>query len=134
MVTDDQTGRDESDESLHYVLPAEEIRENGRAIVDVDGIEIVVADVDGSFLAFSNYCPHQGGPLGEGRISGRVTLPDEGGSMSDMVVDCETPTVACPWHGWCFEAESGEHVSKPDQPIPTYEVVERDGDIYVAIE
>ncbi|RDI69536.1 Rieske (2Fe-2S) protein [Halopelagius longus] len=132
-MTNNGPEHEDIDTSYHYVLSAKDIRDNGRVIVDIAGREIVVAAVDDNFVAFSNYCPHQGGPLGEGRISGRVTLPDEGGSMSDMVVDCETSTVACPWHGWCFETESGEHIGKPANSIPTYDVVEREGDVYVSL-
>src|SRR5689334_11837434 len=54
----------------------------------VNGVEIVVANVDGEYHALSNRCPHQGGPLGKGRL-------DEAG------------VIWCPWHLWQFDAKTG---------------------------
>jgi len=50
--------------------------------------EIALFRVGGRFYALDGYCPHAGGPLGEGDIEG-----DE---------------VACPWHGWSFRLATGE--------------------------
>jgi len=49
--------------------------------------EIALFNVGGAFHAIENACPHQGGPLAEGFITGRV--------------------VTCPWHAWCFDVTSG---------------------------
>ena len=35
-------------------------------LVDLDGEKVVVANVDGTFLALGNTCAHVGGPLEEG--------------------------------------------------------------------
>ena len=50
--------------------------------------EIALFNVGGALFAIDNTCPHQGGPLAEGWLDGT--------------------TVACPWHGWCFELRSGK--------------------------
>lgn len=57
-------------------------------------LELVAADrmvalfnVDGAFHALDGVCPHQGGPLGKGKLVGR--------------------TVTCPWHGWQFDVSTG---------------------------
>ncbi len=50
--------------------------------------EIAVFNVDGSFHAIENTCPHQGAPLAQGWIDGFA--------------------VTCPWHAWCFDVRSGE--------------------------
>jgi nitrite reductase/ring-hydroxylating ferredoxin subunit len=59
-------------------------------------VELVVADrivalynVEGKFYALDGVCPHQGGPLGKGQLSGCV--------------------VTCPWHGWQFDVTNGAH-------------------------
>ncbi len=49
--------------------------------------EVAVFNIDGAFHAIENACPHQGGPLAEGWIEGRV--------------------VTCPWHAWCFDVTDG---------------------------
>ncbi|GAC1416738.1 MAG: nitrite reductase small subunit NirD [Candidatus Velthaea sp.] len=50
--------------------------------------EIAVFNIEGTFYALDNTCPHQGGPLAEGWIEGT--------------------TVTCPWHAWCFEMSDGK--------------------------
>ncbi|GAC1411146.1 MAG: nitrite reductase small subunit NirD [Candidatus Velthaea sp.] len=50
--------------------------------------EIAVFNIDGTFYALDNTCPHQGGPLAEGWIEGA--------------------TVTCPWHAWCFKMSDGK--------------------------
>ena len=52
---------------------------------------IALFNVNGEFRALDGICPHQGGPLGRGRLSGDV--------------------VTCPWHGWQFDTRTGQHQS-----------------------
>ena len=47
-------------------------------LVNLDGEEIAIANVDGEYFAFNNTCPHAGGPLAEGELEGDI--------------------VTCPWH------------------------------------
>ena len=42
---------------------------------DVHGVGVY--NVNGTFYAIANYCPHEGGPLCSGRVRGR-TIVDEG--------------------------------------------------------
>lgn len=50
---------------------------------------IALFNVDGEFHALEGICPHQGGPLGKGKLAGCI--------------------VTCPWHGWQFDVQSGQH-------------------------
>ncbi len=50
--------------------------------------EIGIFNVDGTFYAIENTCPHQGGPLADGWIEGCV--------------------VTCPWHSWSFDVRTGQ--------------------------
>ncbi|MCP9438315.1 MAG: Rieske 2Fe-2S domain-containing protein [Nitrospira sp.] len=63
-------------------------------IVEVHGVWIALFNVDGTFYAIDNTCPHAGGPLGEGRLDGTI--------------------VECPWHGWKFSVVSGRREGNPD--------------------
>ena len=64
----------------------------GRSIAVTVGREsIAVFNVDGTFFACSNRCPHAGAPLQNGFLSGT--------------------TLTCPWHGWRFDLAAG-----PDAP------------------
>jgi len=63
----------------------------GRA-VQVGGHEIAVFNLGDRFLAIDGRCPHKGGPLADGIVSGA--------------------TVVCPLHAWNVDLECGR-VTKP---------------------
>lgn len=67
--------------------------------VEVQGVWIALFNVDGTFYAMDNACPHAGGPLGEGMLR-------EGG------------VVECPWHGWRFDVKTGLRVGNPNFDVP----------------
>lgn len=70
-----------------------------------------ICNVNGELRALSGICPHQGGPLGEGTLSGEL--------------------VTCPWHMWEFHSATGECVFNPDVRVPVFPVRVADGAIEV---
>jgi nitrite reductase/ring-hydroxylating ferredoxin subunit len=111
-----------------YVTDADEVEEGDRIIVDVDGREIAIFNVDGEYFALLNFCVHQGGPLCEGSVAGILDVEEE---SWELKYDRADEVVACPWHGWEFDITTGEHVAETDYKVPSYEVAEKDGKIYV---
>jgi nitrite reductase/ring-hydroxylating ferredoxin subunit len=94
------------------VATTDEIPPGEMKIVEVDGTDVVVANVGGEFVAFSNVCTHRGGPLGEGLLMGDV--------------------VECPFHGGQFNVRTGEVVkAPPSEPLPTYRVQVDGSDVKV---
>lgn len=55
--------------------------------VEVDGISVCLANIEGELSALDNWCPHRRGPLGQGWIEGQAVI--------------------CPWHSWAFDARTG---------------------------
>jgi nitrite reductase/ring-hydroxylating ferredoxin subunit len=87
----------------------------GRATeVDVAGHAVALFNVDGTFHALANRCPHRGGPLGQGALSGTK--------------------VSCPWHGWTFDVTTGSNVVDADVRVPRHEVKVEDGYVHVRID
>lgn len=86
----------------------------GRA-VRIGEDEIAIFNLGGRFVACDNACPHRGGPLADGIVSG------------DRVV--------CPLHAYKVCLETG-NVVKPDVcvRVDTYEVRVEDGVVMVALE
>jgi nitrite reductase/ring-hydroxylating ferredoxin subunit len=41
--------------------------------------------------------------------------------------------IICPWHGYSFHLADGSNVCDPKLRLEKYEVVERDGAVYVAV-
>jgi nitrite reductase/ring-hydroxylating ferredoxin subunit len=110
-----------------FVIEANELQAGDRVIVEIDGREIAVFNVDGDLHALANYCVHQGGPVCEGLLSGTVGVDEE----LDLVYEKEGEIVSCPWHGWEFEIRSGEHLADPGYRLPTYDVSVEDGEVYL---
>jgi 3-phenylpropionate/trans-cinnamate dioxygenase ferredoxin subunit len=85
----------------------------------VGGREIGVFRVDGQFYAIRNRCPHQGGPLCLGRILPRLVADGPG----EILVDRDSPPfVVCPWHGWQYDARTGESYAPGDPGARSYRV------------
>ncbi len=88
----------------HRVAKVGEVPPGGRKIVEVAGRSIGVFNLGGEFFALRNQCPHAGGPLCEGILSGflRSDAPGE----YDYVRRGEI--LRCPWHQWEFDVRTGQ--------------------------
>ena len=82
-------------------------------VVEVMGKTIALFNVGGKIYATDNTCLHQGGPLGEGDLTGEV--------------------VVCPWHQWEYNVCTGELVGNNSVKVVTYPVQIEGSDIKVAV-
>jgi NAD(P)H-dependent nitrite reductase small subunit len=83
-------------------------------LVNLGGREIALFNLGGRYAAVDNECPHQGGPLCDGIVSGTA--------------------VVCPLHGWKFDLDTGGPVraSLPNC-LTTYPTRVEDGFILVDV-
>ena len=97
------------------ITSAEQIPLREGRSVRVDDVEIAIFNLGDRFVAVDNACPHRGGPLCDGIVSGT--------------------TVACPLHGYKFCLETG-NMLKPDLGVraDTYPVRVEDGIILVQVD
>jgi 3-phenylpropionate/trans-cinnamate dioxygenase ferredoxin subunit len=93
----------------HVVANTSEIEAGGRKLVDVAGRMIVVFNIGGEFFALANRCPHKGGELCKGKISGFVSSPEPG--VYNYTHQGEV--IRCPWHGWEFHIRTGKSWCDP---------------------
>ncbi len=115
------------------VAPVEEFPVGERRLVQHDGVVIGVLHVDGEFYAIENQCAHDGGPVCKGQVHGQLVaeFDKESGQTTEFVSD--ELSIACPWHGWEYDLESGQHLGVDDVALQTYDVVVRDGTVFVEI-
>lgn len=108
--------------------------DDGRRIVRVGGTEIGVLQHDGRFVAYENRCVHQGGPVCEGRIIGKVeaVLADDKTMLGERFSERETHLV-CPWHGYEYDLATGECAVDRNLRLRRFEVVEKGDEIYVVV-
>ena len=88
----------------HIVATVEEIPPGARKIVEVAGRSIGVFNLGGTFFALRNRCPHQGGPLCDGKTGGFVSSDGPG----EYRYSRPGEALRCPWHGWEFDIRTGQ--------------------------
>ncbi len=98
----------------------DEIPPGSRIIVPIGHYGVGVYNINGTFYAIANFCPHQGGPLCAGRLRGRTVVDENVPGDAVMVRDLEY--IYCPWHQWGFELATGTTAVKPEWSVRTYPV------------
>ena len=74
---------------------------------------IAVFMVDGAVIAAEGKCPHAGGPLHKGELSGSM--------------------LSCPWHGWTYDLKSGACEEDSEVRLPLFDVQIEGEDIFVLL-
>jgi nitrite reductase/ring-hydroxylating ferredoxin subunit len=104
----------------------------GRLFVGVGDREIGVFEHNGDLVAYENRCRHQGGPVCEGIILGKVeALLDSEKHAQGERFSHDTVHLICPWHGWEYDLYSGVCATDATVALRKYEVEERDGIVFL---
>lgn len=113
--------------SRHVVARVGEIAPGGRKRVEISGRGVLVFNVKGEFFALSDKCPHKGGSLADGCITGLVQSSGPG----DYKHSRPGEIVRCPWHQWEFDIRTGRSWCDPKKlRLMQYEVhVEHGADL-----
>lgn len=88
----------------HIVAATADFPPGTRRLVDIDGRAIVVFNVKGDYFALLNRCPHNGGSLYDGVVTGLVQSAEPG----QYAYAREGEIIRCPWHGWEFDIKTGK--------------------------
>ena len=106
----------------------EDIPDGDRKIVEVAGRSIGVFNLGGDFFALRNRCPHQGGPLCEGRRWGAI----EAAVPGEVRLSREGEILSCAWHGWEFDIRTGQSWCDPARlRVRSYDVSVEPGEVLV---
>ncbi|WP_254546888.1 Rieske (2Fe-2S) protein [Halomarina pelagica] len=118
----------------HVVVSASELSEGDRVVVELEGREVAVFRLDGDLHAYLNWCAHQGGPVCEGALTGTYESSyDREGNEVSLSWCREGEVLMCPWHGWEYDALTGECFSRRSVALPSYPVEEVGGDVVVTL-
>jgi len=95
-------------------------------------VEIGVFRIAGTFYAWRNECPHQGGPVCQGQIMQGVEerLDTQRRSLG-IHYRAGSLNIVCPWHGYEFDARTGQHAGFAALKLSAYPVKVREGAVYV---
>lgn len=78
-------------------------------------VEVVVVNVDQRLTAYRNECAHEGLPL------------------DDAIIDTSNGTLTCPWHGFCYDATSGECLSAPGAQLEQLPMRIDRGEVWIRV-
>ena len=96
------------------VATPDEIKPGERLVVEIGRQWVAIFNVDGTYYAIEDICPHDDGPLADGELNGCV--------------------IECPRHGATFDVTTGKVLSPPALvDVPTYEVRVQGDEIQVAV-
>jgi nitrite reductase (NADH) small subunit len=93
---------------------AAELRVGERLLVTVDGQDLVVFRLADGVAAIPAACPHNGGPICDGELTGS--------------------TVSCPWHGYNFDLRTGACEDDEDLSLERFEVRIAGDDILIKVQ
>jgi len=98
------------------VCQADQVVEGQIKEVEMDGYKIILVRKNGHLRAFGAFCTHYGAPLIKGSYDGKETI-------------------RCPWHGACFNSNTGDIEDFPGlDSLASHKVEERDGHIVVTAD
>jgi nitrite reductase/ring-hydroxylating ferredoxin subunit len=118
----------------HTVASADELADGDRKVVQVEGREIGIFNVEGTFYAYSNWCAHQSGPVCEGNITGTYEATFDRDTLEyELEWTDEGNVLNCPWHGWEYDIRDGECLSREKVQLPSYPVTVEDGEVIVEL-
>lgn len=91
-----------SDTTWHRVGSLADLSKQEVQQLTIAGKPIAISCKDGKFGAIAGRCPHVGGPLGNGSLSG--------------------DNIVCPWHGWSFNRCDGQSGRGYPIAVASYEL------------
>ena len=100
------------------VAEVSELDPGDRKHIELKGKEITILNVDGSLYAVENFCPHMGGPVGNGPLQR----------------DEDRDIIMCPFHEWRFDLDSGNVVFPSKMRVMNYDVSLQKFDVNVEPE
>lgn len=109
------------------VARIDEIAPGDRKIVEVEGRSIGIFNVQGTFVAVLNVCPHELAPVCRGRVGGTTLVSAPG----EYRWGREGEILACPWHGWEFDLLTGSALADDRKHLRLYPVLVEDDTVFV---
>ena len=93
------------------VCEVSEIDDNRAKIFTVSGERVAIFKYEGKLSAVNNFCRHQGGPLGEGKV----------------IDGC----ITCPWHGYQYLPHNGQSPPPFTEKVETYKLKLEGNEVWI---
>ncbi len=114
-----------------HVGKVQDLPSGSRKIVAFGGRSgIGVFNVNGKFHAVKNVCPHQGGPLCQGRLRPHV----RSSGPYHVTWEREGEILKCPWHNWEFDLKTGRALYDSRLRVRKYRVTIEGDEVYLNLD
>ena len=115
-----RVGADPASEGWVKVGPAESLPNDDLTALSLTAqsgecAEVIVVNAGQRLSAYRNECAHEGLPL------------------DNAVLDIDNGTLTCPWHGFCYDATSGECLSAPGAQLEQLPLRVDSGEVWVRV-
>jgi nitrite reductase (NADH) small subunit len=114
----------------HKIAELDKIKECGRLIVNVKGMELGLFLINGCYYVWRNVCPHAGAPVCVGVITG-TRMPS---LVYDYEYGLDNQVLRCPWHGWEFDLTTGRHLAGGDTKLRGFPVETDETGVYIVLK
>jgi nitrite reductase/ring-hydroxylating ferredoxin subunit len=110
------------------VCTIDDLPQNAGRAFEVQGLKLVLFNIGGEIFAMNNRCPHRGGPLSYGEVTGE---PVSSGNDHEISWTNGGGIVRCPWHRWEFDIRTGSTITSPAYHVVKRKTYVSDGWVYV---
>ena len=108
-------GRSPAVEGWVKLGPAADVAVDDVSTATLNDVSVLIVNLDRRLSAYRNECAHEALPL------------------TEAVLDVSNGTLTCPWHGFCYDATSGECLSAPGAQLEQLPLRIDDGDVWVRV-
>lgn len=88
----------------HVVAAIADFPPGTRRTISVNDRAVVVFNIAGQYFGLFDRCPHNGGSLAQGVLTGLVQSAEPGAYSYTRLGEI----IRCPWHGWEFDVRTGQ--------------------------
>ena len=97
----------------HLATAVDDLWEGEMVGLELDGVPVLLVNVDGEIRAYRDRCPHQGMRLSQGRLQGT--------------------TLTCAAHHWTYDLRAGRGINPCSAALEPIPVRVNDGQVWVAV-
>jgi nitrite reductase (NADH) small subunit len=115
----------------YELMDESEVTEGSCQIITLNEVEIGIFKSKGQVYAYRNRCPHDGGPVCRGTITGNLVQGPE--TEWKLKWDREGEILYCPWHATDFDIATGEAITRKPLRLETYPLRVEDGKLKIKL-
>jgi nitrite reductase/ring-hydroxylating ferredoxin subunit len=115
------------------VAKFEDLADGDHRIFATHGKEVGVFRIGNDLYAWENHCPHEGGPVCQGKIFGQIDENLQPDMTTTGLKYSGEKNIVCPWHAYEFNIKTGVHPGDPNVRLKGVKVANQGGDIVLSL-